>query len=106
MGVRKGLSSIGGIFNKDDAEAIELLCESLKERPVQEPAITVALPDEAKELRLIAPGFGSFLSAKVSRSNLSASSNVMGCVLGGELETPDSDVVPLRYGTSILDSTS
>jgi len=36
-------------------------------------AITVPLPDDAKEIRLISEGFASVFSVKVSRSNLSAS---------------------------------
>lgn len=66
----------------------------------------MALPDDASELRLIVPGLASFFKVKTSKSNFSAASRVIGCVLGGEMEGPYSDVVPLRYGTSILDSTS
>lgn len=96
VAVRRGLSSMGGIFINDEVDMMEFLCESRVERlsvPVHEEAITVALPDEAKELWLMVPGFVSFGSAKASRSNFSASSRVIGWVRVGEWDGPNSGLL-------------
>jgi hypothetical protein len=112
MDVRYGLSSIGsmgGMLLSDEVEITEFRCEFwIERRSDHDWAMTVPLPDEANELRLIVPGRGSLRKVKVSRSNFSASAWVMGL---GALERIGESVGPIsrpsgRKGTSIPERTS
>jgi hypothetical protein len=74
----RGLSSIGGILDDriDLVEIMEFRCdirERLSKVDRYDDAMTVPLPDDVKEFRFAPGGLDSGFSAKMSKSNFSAS---------------------------------